>query len=64
MNAEDFCRLLSENGFSSEYSADPVSGIDKAFDLLNEYDALVVCGSLYLAADVRDHIINKIKGIN
>lgn len=61
MKAENFCSMLKENGFSAEYKDDPVEGIKAAFEALNKYDALVVCGSLYLAADVRD-VIKKIIG--
>lgn len=37
----------------------PLDGIDKAISQIDNYDALVVCGSLYLAGDVRDYLINK-----
>ncbi len=63
MAAGEFCALLRSLGISAEACAEPAGGIDRAFALLNGYDALVVCGSLYLAADVRSYIIKKIKDL-
>ena len=39
---------------------DPNEAIDLAFSLLSEGESLVVCGSLYLASDVREKIFSKI----
>ncbi|MCH5198456.1 MAG: bifunctional folylpolyglutamate synthase/dihydrofolate synthase [Oscillospiraceae bacterium] len=63
MKADTFCAMLTESGFSAEYISDPVKAVNSAFEALENYDALVVCGSLYLAADVRESIIKKIKEV-
>ena len=57
-------KAIFENvGVSAEATDDPKAGIDAALAQLPEYDALVVCGSLYLAADVRGYLIEKIREI-
>ena len=38
----------------------PNEAVDLAFSLLQEGESLVVCGSLYLASDVRDKLFSKI----
>ncbi len=42
---------------------DPNDAIDLAFSLLNEGESLVVCGSLYLASDVREKLFSKIEAL-
>jgi dihydrofolate synthase/folylpolyglutamate synthase len=61
MPARDFSELLLQNGVSAEACDDPTRGVERAIELLKCYDALVICGSLYLAADVRAYLISKIK---
>ena len=39
---------------------DPNAAVDLAFSLLSEGESLVVCGSLYLASDVREKLFSKI----
>ncbi len=41
------------------YCDSPLCGVETAFEVLQEYDGLIVCGSLYLAGDVRDLLIKK-----
>lgn len=60
MAADRFCSLLIKNGFQAESVPDPIKAVDAALRKLSEYDALVVCGSLYLASDVREHLIKNI----
>ena len=60
MAADRFCGLLIKNGFQAESIPDPKEAVDAALNMLSGYDALVVCGSLYLASDVREHLIHKI----
>ena len=50
--AEKFCSdvIAVEN---------PLEGIDRAISQVNDFDALIVCGSLYLAGDVRGYLVNK-----
>ncbi len=61
MPERDFSELLLQNGVSAEACDDPTRGVERAIELLKCYDALVICGSLYLAADVRAYLISKIK---
>lgn len=61
MPAEDFAEIIKECGVPAVPAASPQSGIDAAIKMLNGYDALIVCGSLYLAADIRDYLIKKFK---
>ena len=63
MPAEKFRDLLTENGYTASAVPDPLKAIDEAFLRLADFDALVVCGSLYLASDVRAHILEKISFI-
>ena len=60
MKAENFCSLLLQNGYSAEAIDDPALGVRKAFSMMDDFDALVVCGSLYLASDVRSEILDLI----
>lgn len=64
MKAESFCTLLRQEGYSAEAENDPVEGVRKAFAMLADYDGLVVCGSLYLASDVRQELLKSIALIN
>lgn len=55
----ELAAIASSYGVESIPAETPAQGIDKAFAEINNFDALVVCGSLYLAGDVRDYLINK-----
>ncbi len=46
------------------YYDTPEDGINAAFEMLQDYDALIVCGSLYLAGDVRNILIEKCRLMN
>ena len=61
MPAKEFSELLRLHGVSAEACDEPTGGVERAIELLTGYDALVVCGSLYLAADVRAFLISKIQ---
>lgn len=62
ISAEELCDKIRSYGVAAESCGDPILGIDKAWnDLYHNYSALVVCGSLYLASDVRDYMIHKIQ---
>ncbi len=60
MQADAFASLLRSAGFTAEHAPSPEAGIDLALEELSQYDALVVCGSLYLASDVRTYLISRI----
>ena len=53
MEAERFRDLVIPKGVAAQAIPSPAEGIREAIRQLNDYDALVVCGSLYLAADIR-----------
>lgn len=57
MDCNEFSDILKDFGVSTEAIADPVSGIKKAYSELNDYDVMIVCGSLYLASDVRNELL-------
>ena len=54
------CRLIASYGVEAIDGASPAEGIDKALSLLPAYDALVGCGSLYLAGAVREYLKSKL----
>ncbi len=53
MSCEELAGVISEFGVECTPCKDPVRGVEKAFSVLDEFDVLIVCGSLYLAGDVR-----------
>ena len=59
MKCEELSQIIGELGTESIPCKSPCEGIDNAFTVLQEYDALIVCGSLYLAGDVRDEMLKK-----
>lgn len=64
MRAEDFSQLLQSHNVAVQAVPDPKTGIDTAMNELISYDALIVCGSLYLAADIRDYLLNKLSDLD
>lgn len=58
MKAEEFKELAQAAGIPCECESSPENGVCSALKQLQNYDALVVCGSLYLAADVRKILID------
>ena len=54
MPAEQFRQLVESSNVPCEVADDPRQGVKLAFMQMASYDALLVCGSLYLAADVRN----------
>lgn len=54
MDAEELCEMIIRAGTKGFAVSDPSEGIRTAFGKINGFDALVVCGSLYLAGDVRE----------
>lgn len=57
MEAGELADIASELGTEAVGIASPEEGIKQAFSEIEEYDALIVCGSLYLAGDVRGLLI-------
>lgn len=64
MSDEEFSALVAEYGVASIAAGTPENGIREAIKLLREYDALIVCGSLYLAADIRAYLAESIKNLS
>lgn len=58
MPASDLAEIVDSFSVKSTAIDSPDKGIKKAFEKISEFDALVVCGSLYLAGDVRDLLKN------
>lgn len=61
MPAEEFAGIVRRGGTEAQALEDPIRAIDEAFIQLKDYDMLVVCGSLYLASDVRAHLLKTVK---
>ena len=57
--ADMLAREIRSAGVPAEAIDDPVAGVEAALEALPAYDALVVCGSLYLAGDVRPYLLKK-----
>ncbi len=58
MPSAELARLVESFSVKSTAIDSPVEGIKAAMEKIGEYDALTVCGSLYLAGDVRDSLKN------
>lgn len=57
MAAEEFCLLVSSRGVAAQSVPSPTEGVRNALAQADAFDAIIVCGSLYLAADVRSELI-------
>ncbi len=55
-----FAEMFRAHGVQADAAPDVESGIVSAFESLPSYDGLIVCGSLYLAADARPILIDTI----
>ena len=60
IGAEDLRDMILRRGVGAQAKADPPDAVRLCFDLLDGFDALVVCGSLYLAGDVRNILIKTV----
>ena len=61
VDAEKFASLVRGGGCESTAVEKPCEAVDRAFDLALELqEPIVVCGSLYLAADVREYMKKEI----
>lgn len=62
MDAETLCNSIKKHNISSIFFEDVFLGIDKALsELYDNYEVLLVCGSLYLAADCRDYLKQRLE---
>ncbi len=57
MRSEELADIVGKFGIESIPCKDPVQGVETAFSLLDGFDVLIVCGSLYLAGDVREKML-------
>ncbi len=55
--------MIRGKGGESESAPDPGNAVERCFSLLPGYDALAVCGSLYLAGDVRKKLLKNIDAL-
>ncbi len=62
--ANELQKMLQQNGVDACSISDPKKGIDAAVAMLSKFDMMIVCGSLYLAGDVRSYLMHKVKDIN
>lgn len=60
MSAQQLSEKINRAGTPSAACSEMRFLVQKAMQLLPQYDALVICGSLYLAADVRREFLNLI----
>lgn len=61
MDSDSFACLVRKKGCASVAEKEPCKAVDTAFErAVKLHSAVVVCGSLYLAADVREHMRNEI----
>ncbi len=58
IKAAELAEKIRSRGTSAEARENPQEAIKAAVRLIRDYDALVVCGSLYLAGDVRNILRN------
>lgn len=61
LDPTDLCRMVSDRQIECEAVEDPREGAASALAQIENYDALIVCGSLYLAADIRPTLLELLK---
>lgn len=65
MDAEMLCNCIKNQNISCIFFEDVFLGIDKAVsDLYDNYEVLLVCGSLYLAADCRAYLQKRLAEVS
>jgi folylpolyglutamate synthase/dihydropteroate synthase len=60
MNADDLCALASRYCDNCVAISNAVEAVDTALGEIDGYDCMLVCGSLYLAGEVRMKLIEKL----
>ncbi len=58
MEADKLAEIVKKLNVMCVPCADPEEGIERAYSEIDGYDLMIVCGSLYLAGDVREKLIN------
>ncbi len=58
MASSELAEIVREFGVEAIACKSPDEGILRAYSDINGYDLMIVCGSLYLAGDVREQLIN------
>ena len=62
MSAEELSDVFRRLGVNASAAASPAEGVKEALAKASSFDATVVCGSLYLAGDVRNLLIELLSG--
>ena len=60
MSAKTLADKIAGYGKNVDFTEDPRFGIDKAINQMYHYNALIICGSLYLASDIRQYTLNRL----
>ena len=58
MDPADLAEIVRESGVKCTPCETVSEGIERAYSVIDGYDLMIVCGSLYLAGDVRTQLIN------
>ncbi len=61
MSADELCKLAERYCTSCSAVSDAKTAVETALDKISDYDCLLVCGSLYLAGEVRTKLFDKTK---
>ena len=61
--SETLCDMVRAKGVPAFSVPDPAAAFDTALEKLPAYDALVICGSLYLAGDLRAYTLARIRAL-
>lgn len=59
LDAEALAEAASRFSVDAVACEVPEEGIDLALNKIKDFDVLIVCGSLYLAGDIREYLVNK-----
>ncbi|MBQ6543025.1 MAG: hypothetical protein IJL77_01430, partial [Clostridia bacterium] len=61
LSSEELADLASRSGIKTECIPDPVEAVKNALDNQEGDSAVIVCGSFYLAGEVRNYMIERLK---
>ena len=63
MASEELLKIVKEFSVDGYFYNSPEEGVKAALSEIGSFDAMIVCGSLYLAGDVREKLIDLCDGI-
>jgi dihydrofolate synthase/folylpolyglutamate synthase len=58
INADDLAKIINKHKNIATPVNSPITAVKQAKNELENFDALIICGSLYLASEVRKGIID------